>query len=457
MNQNKRDFFRKIVLYAMPLLVFIIIISLFLPGSNGSNLAYDAKFWYAHNIDNDLITNWHSSLFMLEGIMVKKVFAFFTISITGYKVIQLFAFFLIGITVVSSAYLFRLLFKNLYLYSAAFLFFFVLYYINGCCRAWGLDQIMTHLLFPLIATVVLCYRSSCKRSKFLFLFLGVFILWHCCDYRKIVWISSPIILYAILMAIGKFRALSLIKRMAWLAVSFGAFVSVLMPAVDVLFSVPKSHPITPMLVSDIKIAYLLDGKLNELYDKNLIQNDNEEADYTITSYWNCIKKGKKIDDLKEMYIHEWQDNPDRMFSAKMLQIVQFYCGGEIPLVVREIVEYHYPMVRANDRAWNRVFRVRIKAVCLRWATVIMVFITVIWSCVRIKKRKKCSPFDKAYVYIGFSILVYFSGFIVVTPTPDYRFLMPTMFVGQMLLVVRFLRWLGNRKTSKMEISEISQI
>ena len=457
MNQSKSDFFKEIVLYAIPLLVFIIIISFFLPGTNGSNLSADAKYTYAYNIDNDLITNWHSSLFMLEGIIVKKVLSFFAISITGYKVIQLFAFFLIAITVVSAAYLFRIIFKNLYLYGIAFLLFFVSYYHNGCCRLWGLDQILMHLLLPLIAIVVLCYRSPGKRSKFFFLLFGIFILWHCCDYRKIFLISAPIILYAILMAIEKFRSLCLIKRMMWFAVSFGAFVSVLMPTVDVLFSVPKSHPITPMLVSDIKIAYLLDGKLNELYEKNLIENDNEEVDYTITSYWNGIKKGRQMDDLKEMYIHEWLNNPERMFVAKMLQIIQFYCGGVIPPVVREVVENHYPMVRANDKAWNIVFGVRVKEVCLRWMTVIMVFITVILSCVRIKKEKLCPLFDKAYVYTGLSVLVYFLGFIVVTPTPDYRFLMPTMFVGQMLLVIRFLRWLSNRKKSQMETAEISQI
>ena len=87
----------------------------------------------------------------------------------------------------------------------------------------------------------------------------------------------------------------------------------------------------------------------------------------------------------------------------------------------------------------------------------MVFITVILSCVRIKKEKLCPLFDKAYVYTGLSVLVYFLGFIVVTPTLDYRFLMPTMFVGQMLLVIRFLRWLSNRKKSQMETAEISQI
>ena len=421
-----------------------------MPGSNGSNLSADAKYTYAFNIDNDLITNWHSSLFVLEGIIVKKMLSFFAISISGYKVLQLFAIFFIAITVVSAAYLFRLLFKNLYLYNAAFLLFFVSYYHNGCCRLWGLDQILMHLLLPLIAIVVLCYRSPSKRSAFFFLPFGIFILWHCCDYRKIFLISAPIILYAILMAIEKFRSLCLIKRMMWVAGSFGAFVLLLMPAVDVLFSVPKAHPITPMLVSDIKIAYLLDGKLDELYDKNLIENDNEKVDYTITSYWNGIKNGNQIDDLKEMYIHEWLNNPERMLGAKMLQIIQFYCGGGFPPVVRDVVEIFYPMVRANDKAWNIVFGMRVKEVCLRWMTVIMVLITVILSCVRIKREKLYSLFDKAYVYIGLSMLVYFSGFIIVTPTPDYRFLMPTMFAGQMLLGIRFLRWLGNRKTQKLK-------
>ena len=87
MNRSKK-------IVGVIVILLVVLYSLFLPlipGMNGEKMSYDAVHIYANCIETESVTNWHSSLFMYECIVVKRILALlFGCSFSGHAVLCIF-------------------------------------------------------------------------------------------------------------------------------------------------------------------------------------------------------------------------------------------------------------------------------------------------------------------------------------------------------------------------------
>ncbi len=414
----------------------------FSPRGDGSNMTHDAYCTYARIIESGNVTNWHSSLFMYEGVLLRRFFALFGVVFSGVAIIKIMAIMCTAIAVVAVSYIAHAVSRNIFVYALGVFLTYYIYWDNGCCRAWGLDQFFVLLILPLIACILALHKVSGKQKKMWLVVVCVILLWHCCDFRKNALLTVPLVLYAMLSAFYKFRVITIWKKMAIVGGCGAIFAFILMPMIDTFFPVQKKHPIEPMMLSDLYIAHILEGEGDVFFEKYIKKNKYDEAKNTITAYWYTLESGRSYSELKELYVQSWKERPLLMFNAKSMQICQFYCGGKIPILVRNITERIYPDVRSNPSAWRNGFFIGVKNLVLRWVTFVLILVTSIVAVKNLKLNKDVM-FNKAYVYIILFALIYAASYIVVTPTPDNRYLMPSVFVWQVSLLYLLLHWIEN--------------
>lgn len=423
------------VICTLALLVYIGL----MPGADGSNMTEDTRSTYSVSIETHHVTNWHSSLFMYEGIAVKCIFALLGIKLSGVEVIRIMGICATFLSLSSIAYVLSLFNGSTKKYLCCYTLAMFIIFANDSYSLWGLDQFFTHVSITLIAVIVALYSTNSDKLKICLSILILILLWNCCAFRKNSILSAPLVISAIVLAFPKYRNWSYKKLIAAVGVLSMVFAIIFMPLVDVLFPVQQTKPITPMLISDVRIAAILEGEENKLFETNLIDSKWGDTDYTITAYWHLLRDKSLYPKLEKLYIQYWKEKPVTMMVAKGLQIFQFYYGGVIHHKLHKVVESSYPAVKNNPHAWKNVFSCNYTLSKIRWCTFILLAVTAVIS----YKQLKCtsisgSLFDFIYVIVAAYCLLYACSFIVVTPTPDIRYLAPSVSIGQLGLMF----WLG---------------
>ncbi len=110
-----------------------------------------------------------------------------------------------------------------------------------------------------------------------------------------------------------------------------------------------------------------------------------------------------------------------MAVAKIVQIIQFYCGGNTPHVVQKLIERIYPLVAQNKAAWKKLNyqQPSNNTVIFRLIIIGVACIIAIAGTVRLQKSKKMGCYSLFAIWVA---LFYTLSYCVCTPTPDARYL-----------------------------------
>lgn len=77
MNPSKKDIMRGFAAVLLFLTIFFFFIQRFVPMPTGEGMSHDAKYFYAESIETEILTDWFSSLFIYESIILKRCLQYF--------------------------------------------------------------------------------------------------------------------------------------------------------------------------------------------------------------------------------------------------------------------------------------------------------------------------------------------------------------------------------------------
>lgn len=427
-------------------------------GPGGFNIFWDYCA-YARNIDVELVTDWHSPLLLYEGIVVKNVASLFGITLSGMQCLNVMTtvwviVLMLSISCISSVGCI----KNYWGFALFPLIIFIIIRFNGGQHNWGLDQIFLCALFAMLACILTLYSIKRKWVKIILVSVILVLLWHCCSFRKNSILIIPFIMGALCFSSQRYRNISF-KKFSGLGLIFSVCFFLLITLVSHFF-IPalKSYPLSPMFLSDIRIAHILNGTQDDfLSDPMLVkrptgQKVNGATDYEIGAgtheYYdreNCdiCKKGLGVmhssRKVYNMYYQSWGKMPEEMLIAKLIQLAQFYRidGALAPLKLK--LENAYPALKDSRVSWLQ----KDNSSWIRnvWGTFIPMFVIIALALKKIAKRDSSfSSFDFFIILLGCIAMSYFFSYIIVTPTTDYRYIMPSVCLGQMVILIWMLRF-----------------
>lgn len=267
-----------------------------------------------------------------------------------------------------------------------------------------------------------------------YLVLIFLLLLHLVSYRKNFALSVPFVLGWLFYTMNWFREMKWKKQFAvCMAVTF-ALVSFSMTWVDVLFPVEKRHPLRPMMESDIRIAAVLRGEQDPYRLRGLMQSEGKPEERCISAYWVAPPESMWKESLA-IYVDEWKRNPETMSAAAIIQRIQFYSGGHSFPFLKDAVESRFPAVRRNENAWNTIApTVQSPLKRLFWLCMAPICVVLGFVCWR---REIVSPEICAAVIIAGSLSTLYSlSYLLVTPTPDARYLAPAHMMSLFSLSVQ---------------------
>lgn len=422
MNRSKK-------IVGVIVILLVVLYSLFLPlipGMNGEKMSYDAVHVYANCIETESVTNWHSSLFMYECIVVKRILdLLFRCFFSGHAVLCIFwcfstlmmvaAIVFIGCQLVEKTAIWCVLYPCA-VYASLKL---PLAHLYQC--GVGLDYFFVCVLWCFLASM-LAYNSSITHSKkIIWLAVVLLILLHLVSFRRNSVFIVPLGVACIMYGFESFNKLRLYHKIGlWVASSMLCSFFALVWA-DAILPVKKLHPVAPMMESEVRIAAILRGEADAYRQQGLIATKGEDAERCISAYWYGSHDWEK---LSEIYIDEWRANTETMLTAALIQRVQFFSGGNNFDILKKVVESRFPAVVGNERAWLHVTPVLLEGPLVRllWLSLSPCLVIAV---VLVRKYGKIS-FAICFVSVVSALvsLLYAGSFLVVVPTSDARYLAP---------------------------------
>ena len=307
----------------------------------------------------------------------------------------------------------------------------------------------------MLAALVEYCNSGTKRKRLAWLVIVMIVLLHLVSYRKNAALFVPVLMAFLLYSAERFRMLSWGKKLITWCASVVMVLLVAFSGTDVILPVKKGHPLMPMMESDVRIASILRGELDEFRKQGFISITGEKAERSITAFWYGGSKAKaEWKAYRDIYVEEWKSHPETMMAAAIIQRIQFYCGGHSFSFLKEAVESRYPIVKHNPKAWEIcVPQVhdspswRLLWICMAPLHALLVY--ALWS----KKRLSSTV---CIICVGAAVMavLYACSYMIVVPTPDARYLAPSYMLALVAasvlvgaLVEEFVRMCAQKEDS----------
>lgn len=401
-----------------------------------SGLTRDASVTYAPIIAGEKeVTDWHSALYMyecraalhcaralsfpLDGVSVQIAFydlhlCLFVacVSILMYKAVEKSCnlVMLFVPLCLSTHFMFEWMALGLD-------FFFFVYFLIVCC------------------TMALLPKIGSRRMEIIAWIIIVVASFHAVNYRKNAILLVPFIAYIYVYFHHKAKERKFTRLMRWAAITI-CFAVISANLISWILPVRHMQPLSPMLGSDLRIAAVLRGEQNKLRAK-LIQAGagSEEVNHqycdSLTAYWGnelLGENGRFIPCGYEIYMNHWKTNTGSMFMSRIIQTVEFYCGGLFPHGQR-IIESLYPALKTNPRAWEFVMRQSKNVMYGRLAVLLAGAALVGYVWIRRNRGKgNIESVDSQAAVACMVSLIYAGSYALVPPTADARYLAPSLFV-----------------------------
>ncbi len=438
MKPSNKEFLLRAVAILLFLCVFGTFFVRFIPSPTGEGMTYDATTIYAKIIETEMVTNWHSSLFMYEGIVLKWVLRHFVgVSVSGVNVLYAF-FWLFSILICSSMVILLL---RLLSESRMWILFIPAFSALSCYGmrhiAIGLDYYFLSFLWCEIIVILLHYHTKVEWKKTVYACLMLLVLFHLVSYRRNAILYVPVVMgYLMWTSSYVSHFLKWHKILIW-GVSVVLFSLLSIKFVDYVLPVYEKHPLIPMMESDVRIASILRGEESVLWQMNLVgQKGRADAEGVMCAYWVGMRPGVEWDYFKDVYIEEWRKNYDTMVAACIIQRVHFYLGDYGRSWIRSVIENRYPAVKNNNKAWNNLFPGMWGKRFIANRIVLALTPLVVWMACMLRRRKLVTSYAGLFVIVsGLLSIIYASSFCIVTPTPNARYLTPSIMLSLLSMFV----------------------
>ena len=170
--------------------------------------------------------------------------------------------------------------------------------------------------------------------------------------------------------------------------------------------------------------------------------EHEYAD-SITAYWGGADVNKTDwDKAWPYYLNAWKTRTSEMAMARFLQLSQFYWSGTTPAPLEALADSLYPQMQGNAQRWQTLRPTDIQYTYLRVLRLLVTLATIclclylLWQW--LVRRKALSAMLYLYLIISGAATAYSLSYMVVTPTADFRYLLPAQVLGFFLFFHYFL-------------------
>lgn len=405
---------------------------------------------YAYCIDSEIVTNWHSVLFIKEHILLKQFCDFLGVPVQGKEVLQITYFsLLIFICIVLSLILYKLSSKNCIFFLSFVPFFIAIYAINSYVSL-TLDFYYIALEIAVIALTYLLYKTKTKLYKTGVLLLLVILIIHMGSYRKnSIFSISVIVFYLLPFVFPISKKISstlriLISSLVALAASFAGN-----SLLETATSSVNDYPLIPFLLSDISAV-------------STLTNEPLPQDFPVI-YWRgiipptiCNKVGvagskcelcntviqtqmkhphyvteriKFYESIKSKHIEIFYQHPKDFIMGRIIIITQFYTGGWIPTPLKQFVEHCYPHLALLNSNWTDESHHQ-QPIVLRFAPRLMGILgCILGACLSFyRKQHQKSPVVRV-AQMGFLMgICYALSFVFAPPAVEHRYLLPVLVI-----------------------------
>ena len=429
---------------------------------DSSVMSVDVRWAYLPQFAGDShLTDWHSSLFMIEGRLMTNLFLYF--GVKDPSVVAIYFFWSISQIMIflSIVIWVEMLAKKNRIYVIAFpmmgLVFLFLNCFNYYQFQFSLDLYATSILLMVI-TMPLFYRNGhILRNTLISIFIFILLI-HLFHFRRNSVILFPVFfVYVIRMS---FPSISLKKILFFLFLS--------LPIVPAFFYstslLPSKHsyPIIPMMVSDLKISAILRGEEGD--EKEFLHTIGLNYDGTNTIaplYWvdgthvghDPRATVKQWDELREHYIRILSSKKVSMIFAKAIQIVQFCTSGYVPQWMQRIIHLYFPKCSPTSPPWNLDFCRKNGSSYALERLIVYFFVAVCFFLARYERKQNGSELSLSLSMILSAVaLAYLVSFFPITPTPDSRYHSPSMLLGGSSIIFIIIYYINIATVSLKKVS-----
>ncbi len=402
------------------------------PHRPGAIIEGDAPAAYAPAIELGISHDWHSALFLTECIRLKAFMQLFGVYPSGMDILYVIWYISAAVLVFSLLYAVRTITKHrassiIFICSAIF---FLAANLRGYICYLYIDFYFAAALSVLLTSIYLTakHHNSAKQRLILGI-IFIITLYHIINLRKNAVLLLPLLLYiegrylfphrgrlkhvlcSILIAIGLFLASNSIAKYA--------------------LSDCKAYPMTMMLLSDLSVAANLRNDY-ESHKNAIIHTTGYEIKPQQKLFAAAIpydsktlkqKYGDKpYSQLIRLYAQAWREHPESLIDAKLIQITQFYLGGYTPKFLIEYYENKYKLKGkmraefAQPLRWKDFISISARLVVESIALIYTLFLII-----KLLSKNKPDTFSKGVLYTMLLAEIYALSYIIVTPTPDFRY------------------------------------
>jgi len=408
----------------------------------------DAVITYADQISGSQpVTDWHCSLYMYEGRVMHSLLEAVTAGeVDGILPQRVFMWGADMLLLVNLAYWLALLLRRDVRWGWMALPLggsMVLLHIG---LGVSLDYFFCTCVFSAVSLSMVLYLSE-RKLVWVLCGLGLVVLmWHMVEYRRNAALLLPIFMY---LFTARWMPSCRIPLKATVAAVFTLLLYVVATRFIALCALPVVHKpsMAPMVESDLRIAAVLENERvaewARLKENGLPVYEHEYCD-SITAYWGGADVNTTDwDRVWAYYLQAWKTNTGNMLMARVLQLSQFYWSGSTPWIVEVTADAMYPQMAVNHKRWQTLKPTDIEYLYLRILR-LGVTLATIYLCLRyvwlwLVKRRELTAEQYLLMMITGVATSYSLSYVVVTPTSDFRYLLPAQMLGCIVLCYLWIK------------------
>ncbi|MBR5214339.1 MAG: hypothetical protein IKV92_08775 [Akkermansia sp.] len=408
----------------------------------------DAVITYADQISGSQpVTDWHCALYMYEGRVMHSLLEAVTAGeVDGILPQRVFMWVADMLLLANLAYWLALLLRRDVRWGWMALPLggsMVLLHIG---LGVSLDYFFCTCVFSAVSLSMVLYLSE-RKLVWVLCGLGLVVLmWHMVEYRRNAALLLPIFMY---LLTARWMLSCRIPLKATVAAVFTLVLYVVATRFIALCALPVVHKpsMAPMVESDLRIAAVLENERvaewARLKENGLPVYEHEYCD-SITAYWGGADVNTTDwDRVWAYYLHAWKTNTGNMLMARVLQLSQFYWSGSTPWIVEVTADAMYPQMADNHKRWQTLKPTDIEYLYLR---ILRLGVTLASICLCLRyvwlwlvKRRELTAEQYLLMIITGVATSYSLSYVVVTPTSDFRYLLPAQMLGCIVLCYLWIK------------------
>ncbi len=433
-------------------LYFVCVLALLIQASHTSiSYGWDS-FSYAYAIDSEIVVDWHSSLFCWAHIFLKKTLALIGMKICGANLLIFTYVFSLFIICAALGFFEYILWKEDRIASYICLpFIFVDLFLLTRAHL-VLDTYFAALNFIALLCFFKIIQRQYQRFHITLVFILLIIFLCMISFRKNAIFSVFICIFYIIPIFIQFSGKAAILRRLFVSciltflmyISGNTVISRILPTIH-------EYPTIPMLLSDISNVSALTGEpLTETHPieewrgticRHVVNNHGiaglhmQNCNQIIQSadYSKSYAESRELfyNSLCEEYTNYIRQRPQEIIVSRLVQLCQFYTGGNIPFLLRDYLEDKYPHLKEVGSLWTSEQNGHSEPLLLRIIPRLGGLIcSILALCIgSIRHVFQHSAFSKTMYMAALIGVFYGISFIPFTPYPDLRYLMPTTLLG----------------------------